>query len=489
MLLFWLLSVGIVAGWGGNDSPFELDEAIEVWMERAGANPAYLAERGAEFFEVGKSLTSCDSTLLGYALMLEAHNLEPDAYVRPALDTVACPPVGVRIPQTEATIAYHNGQFDLAQKWFERALHAAKEEPLRASLMQSLGSSAYMKNDLETALKWYAASTAFGVELLSSISLNNLASVNLALDNPEETLKWGSLAEQRLIEEFADGLDTRTFEKRRDLILLNTCLAALALDDRQALQSNFSRMSLADFFPGMAIEFLFAANMFAWYFDDPYPVSLHADAFSEYILRDSIAAVERLGPMLILLEPWQSAWEAEQTANLPAWLALKALPAEHLPPLEHEMDIQPAQGSSKVLLGWGMAGAVFLLGAGAFIRTGGLKRPVQLSASEHLQALRARLYSGEHAPEENATDRLESIHRTVPLKLARQLSAQFTHRELEVLRGIAEGERAKDTAERLGVGSKSIYMTRTDIRKKLGMASTDRLEDVLAEFIKSAATK
>lgn len=489
MLVFWMLSAGIIAGWGGNETASELDAAIEDWVERAGQNPAYLAERGALFVDAGQSQGSCDTTLLGYALLLEAHNADPTAWERPVLDTLSCPIVGARIAQSEATAAYHEGQFDLAQKWFERALRGTSDKPLRASLMQSLGSSAYMMNDLEAALKWYAASTEYGVELLSSISLNNLASVNLALNNPEETLKWGELAEQRLIEEFAEGLATNTFEKRRDLILLNMCLAALALDDLAALQALYARMSLTDFFPGMAIEFLFAANMFAWRLDDPYPVSMHAEAFSAHVLSDSAGAVERLGPMLILLDPWRRAWEAEQVNNSAAWQVLKALPDSALPPLAHEMEIEPAKGPAIWTFGWSFAGLLFLLGGAAFLRMGGFKRLSRVPDADHLQALREHLHAGGSGPSIPPLRRLEAIHRTISLKLAQQLNAQFTHRELEVLRGVAQGERAKDTAERLGVGSKSIYMTRTEIRKKLGLASSDRLEDWLTELAKATTAR
>ena len=55
-----------------------------------------------------------------------------------------------------------------------------------------------------------------------------------------------------------------------------------------------------------------------------------------------------------------------------------------------------------------------------------------------------------------------SIHK----ERARELSALFTHRELQVFIGVAEGLTSKEIAERLGISFRTVEVHRANLRKK-----------------------
>ena len=325
------------------DEMSDLDVAIQGWFQRADHSPAYLHEQGVR---IESTTRTCDSTLLAYALKLRAHNDAPDQFERPELDSARCPRSGMLIPREEAYTRFYVGKYIEATTWFERALEAARRKSDRASLMQSLGTCYYLSDDMEQAFFWYEESTQYGTELLSAISLSNLSLVNLALGKPAASIEWAARAEERLLEELADGLTIETYQLRRDLLLLNKCLAHLDLNQVSEAEAAFSKMDLTQFFPGMGLEFVLAAFILASALDDAYPIEVHRESFSRVAAMDSLAAVERLGPVLLLLDPWRTLWDAEPNAPHP-WSVLQSLDPSELPhtrgPEIHLDDLNPEE--------------------------------------------------------------------------------------------------------------------------------------------------
>jgi DNA-binding NarL/FixJ family response regulator len=56
------------------------------------------------------------------------------------------------------------------------------------------------------------------------------------------------------------------------------------------------------------------------------------------------------------------------------------------------------------------------------------------------------------------------------------LNVSLPARETEVLIGIKDGERAKETAQRLDLSVKSIYMMRSELKRKLQLSDNDSIE-------------
>ena len=470
MVLAWLLlAVGSnLARAEQIDSRPDLDENIARWIDRGKESTDYLWKQGQRLNTWGLEHVVCDSILVGYALMLKAFNDAPERFEVPKLDALHCPPAGVNLLRELGAHQFMYGDLDAARNWFSSALEIAKEPKTRASLMQSIGTCHYLDSELEHAVKWYERSTELGLDLLSSISIMNLASVSMALGNANEGLRWAMAAETRLLGELDEGLDAETFVRRRDLILLNTCLAHLELGDVELAMEVYDRMKLDDFLPAVSFEFYHLAVVLAFATDSPLPVERHAAVYGAHLMEDSLGAVERFGPTLLLVEPWKS---SASEAGSP-WGRLRDLPEDQLPELVDpgRMKATPGRGGT---WGWPVSVGLLFLGFGGMV----FARRRQPKSDEGTSALLSQLRQGMLTKDVELSrpaflalmrsERLVPIAKTAPL----------TSKEAEVLLGIKTGERAKETAQRLDLSVKSIYMMRTEIKRKLELVEHESLEE------------
>lgn len=467
-----------------------VDSGIDQWKETSGGNPEIMARKGQELFHAGEVEGDCEKHLIGYGLLLEAHNKSPEAEITvPVLDTTTCPVDGLRIPRAEAIRLFDQAMYAEARPWFKIALERAEEPKLLASLKQSIGMTYYMAYELDSAMVWFVESTAYGVELLTSVSLSNLANVSYIQGNFEESLKWGKLAEERLLKEFQTGIDAKEFQMRLDLVLINQVLSAMEIGDLPKAQANYGRMTLQDAFPGLAQEYFHAALQLAWALNDPYPIEIHEDMYAEHLIRDSVAMVQRFGAALCLIEPWRTQWALEEPEGANVWQALRALPLEQLPDVTlHPRQAANASGiqTDKSLV------ALWML---TLLSYGGLawwwwrfrRRTDNGDLSDNsdptllLRLAREAVFQPSEENREAGKQAVLALSQSIPQYRLTSFPSNLSAREIDILYAAAIQERPKTTAQRLGLSSKSIYMIRTDVSKKLGLTTGQKIEDWLSE--------
>lgn len=483
----WVLWGLLVAAWmpglgAGNDAleNRRLDSLIRSEQRLFSGDLSRKRTRGEQWMHTGLQENSCEAVLVGHALLLDAHIDDPEHGERPRLDEASCLAHGMVLPKIEGTWEFMYGDLTEARRWYLKSLEAAEGDKDRASLMQAIGTCYYMQNHLDSALIWYEASTKMGLHNLSATSLMNLASIQTTLGKANESLIWSQKAEARLIQELNEGLDPEVFVLRRDMILINQGLAWVELGEMKEALDVAQKLKLKDFLPGIALEsyhFLFCV---AWFTDDPQWILRHQTAFSEHLIRDSAAAVGRFGPTLGLIDPWRSACEAELgEGGIGIWDRLKALPKEELPGLLEpgRMKSQSEWVARRRMWGYVGSGVFFVLGLAAFLKMYGLGRGNRgWKAEKRLERIREEVVTGETSM---GLQSLVGLVREDGIVSFAAPGGALTPREIEVLFGQQMGERAKETALRMGVGVKTIYMIRTDLRRKLGLKETESLESWL----------
>lgn len=199
---------------------------LDSLLPSLNGNGAMFLYHGERFSEQGKASGSCEKLLDGYTLLLMAFNEEAEGAVRPTWPYgTKCTRSGLHWLRAEAVCAFNVGQYNEAIGWYQKALATTDDPELLASLQQGIGTSHMYLNDLEKAHAWYVKSLANGEEILSSISLSNMANLALMLAHNEDAKIWSEMAEDRLLSEFKEGMSAPEFEKRMDLVLLNQMLA------------------------------------------------------------------------------------------------------------------------------------------------------------------------------------------------------------------------------------------------------------------------
>lgn len=448
-----------------------VDEAVRFWHEQSKGSHTYLLEQGTRLKALGTADINCDTLRVAHALLLHAHLDAPEAIERPEFDSLNCPFEGFEMMRKEGVYEFMFGDLSRAKHWFERCIPLTDDPKSLASLAQNIGTCHYLNNELEDAVKWYEASTAHGIELLSAIGIMNLASVSMALGDAHSGLKWVEAAEARVLQQLEEGMDAETFVRQRDIILLNQSLAHLELGQIDDAMVAYDRLKLDDFLPGVAMEFYHLAVALAFVLDSPLPIERHHEVFSEHLMRDSLGAVARFGPTLLMLEPWKSQWNVAKEAS--PWQAIHALPKERLPEL-----IEPGRMAESASWGefpWGLTLALtWLLGGAAtawFVMRG--ESQSGTSTESLIASLRSAMMSGEAEQARSALNELLKHRSWRPLAVDTALSAK----ETEVIIGIKDGERAKETAQRLGLSVKSIYMMRSELKRKLGVSDNQSFEE------------
>lgn len=442
---------------------------MRFWHEQSKGSHTYLIEQGQRLKELGLATINCDTLRVAHALLLHAHLDAPEAIERPEFDSLQCPFEGFEMMREEGVYEFMFGDLGRAKRWFERCLPLTEEPRELASLAQSIGTCHYLNDELEDAVKWYEASTEHGIELLSAISIMNLASVSMALGDAHAGLKWAEAAEERVLQQLDEGMDAEAFVRQRDIILLNRSLAHLELGQIDDAMVAYDRLKLDGFLPGVVMEFYHLAVALAFALDSPLPIERHQGVFGDHLMRDSLGAVARFGPTLLMVEPWKSQWNVAEEAS--PWQALRGLPKERLPEL-----VEPgrmAESASREGFPWGAALAfAWFLGGAAVVR--GVQRGNSgASTASMIASLRSAVMSGDAAGARSALDELLKRGPWKPLALDSALSAK----ETEVLIGIKDGERAKETAQRLGLSVKSIYMMRSELKRKLELSDNDSIEE------------
>lgn len=473
-------------------SNVDVDKVIQKWSEQSGSNPAMMIPKGREIWEEGQSENDCNKILIGYGILLEAHNKAHGAAIEevPVLDTIECPIQGVRILRAEALRHYDLGEYKEARDWFLRAFQAAETSTELASLKQSIGMTYYMSYELDSAMFWLVESTKHGLDVLSSVSLSNLSNVSYIQGKFEECLKWGALAEERLIEEFQEGIDAKEFQMRMDLVLINQVLAAMELGNFTSAQRTYGRMSLEDAFPGMAQEYYHAALQLSWVLNDPYPVQIHREMYSNHLMRDSAGSVARFGPTLCLIEPWHTRWAEEQhDDDADVWSTLRTMPAEMLPNLElmsaNSSGTEKNETPSLVILM--MLNLVAFGGLGIWVWRHHRARAQlknRTDAKMMLRIAREALYQTNPETKALGWQAVLALSQSIPTTRKKSFPTDLTPREVDILHAAATQERPKTTAQRLGLSSKSIYMLRTEVRRKLNLVDGEKIEDWLEKMKK-----
>lgn len=471
-----------------------LERRLGLLSEACHGRPEELDRLGRKMLADSANRASCDSLLLGYTLRLKAYNLSPQRFESPQWDSTRCAYRGNTLLNEEGTRNFIARRYKEARNWYLRALDNTQDPKRRASIMQSIGTCYYRENDLERAVEWYSNSTQYGVELLSAISLSNLANAHLALGHPEECMRWAKSAEKKLLDDLDEGLDPNQFLLNRDLILGNICLAALEMGEFKEAEAAFQRMGLKEILPGLGPEFFHTAWVISWQLNDPYLLAKHESQWSRVLLEDSIGAVKRFGPALCLLEPWRSqctaAGRAAEMGDV--WALLRELPAEQLPELSLTTVTEEERRSDwRNWAAWPWLGGFwFLMGAGVWGRER-LRLRRQRSRSWTLSEALGFLQSGVCSSEgtERRKGRMGLAYLVHQLQLGPWVEplTALSRRELAVLFALALGERPKDTANRLGISTKTVYMVRTDLRKKLGLDAEGPLETWLSDRWKLAS--
>ncbi len=457
-----------------------VDASVRKWYELSKGSVDYLAEKGSRLKAFGQSTRNCDTLRIAHTLLLHAYLDASDVYERPEFDTLACSIEGFEMMREEGVYEFMFGDLDRAKGWFERCLPLTDEPKALASLATNIGTCHYLNNELEDAVHWYEASTKYGIELLSAISIMNLASVSMALGDAQSGLKWAEAAETRLLQQLDEGLDTETFVRQRDLILLNRSLAHLELGQIDHAIHAYDRLKLDDFLTGVAMEFYHLAVALAFALDSPQPIERHERVFSDHLAKDSLAAVARFGPALLLLEPWKTQWMAAE--ELTPWKALRRLPSDQLPEL-----VEPGRMANSAMRdgfhwGWTLACVAVLLGAGAAFASRRVQAQSEQSTAALLAVLRSAILSGDAGMSRAALRSLLVREAWAPLEVAVSLSAK----EQEVLIGIKDGERAKETAQRLDLSVKRIYTMRSELKRKLELSDNDSIEEWVNKQIPGA---
>lgn len=482
-MLKWVAFFG-VCWWSSVDrtwaqvEPFSLDGALSEWFDRGAGNPSFLHETGRRIVLRGEAHGNCDSLLLGYGLMLRAHNDSPHDIPKPEFNSPHCALTGLQLLQEVAYECIITGRPQEAVGWYERALPFARTDQEKSRLFQSIGTCYVQMDQTEEASKWYVASADLGMAYLSAVSLSNLAFLSLSLGRPRQCLEWGRLAEMKLVEEFQSGLTARDFALRLDLVLLNELLAYLELGELGGAESVYNRMSMEEFYPQMGGEFYHGALFFAWALNDPYPIFKHEAAFSAALAEDSARAVRRFGPTVALLEPWRSAWEEQAREGASVWAELVALPDSLLPEVVVQLAGHGRPGARfpsevEVALGWLGVALIALLAAP--IGGGVLRRRRALQAAPDLLGqIRSALLN----PTPSGRRRgLRSLLAVRDLASISRVPPDLKRREIEVIHALLERERPKVTAARLGLSTKSIYILRSDLKKTLNVPREVSLED------------
>ena len=485
MRSLWIavFNCGLLANLGATEGAVRavsLDAMIRHELEACRGDFQTLQSRGEQFQRLGKEHASCDSVLIGYALLLEAHTDRPEGWTRPVLEDSGCSVRGAVLPRMEGVWEFMYGDLDVAREWFYRSLSVEEEEADRANLKQSIGTCFNMESQLDSALYWYDASTEDGLHLLTAISLMNLSNIHLSLGKAEESLEWSLRAEGRVLEELDEGLDPEVFVLRRDLILLNQCLAHVELGNLDDAIATAERMKMKDFLPRMASEFYQFYVSLAWLTDNPDWVERHEAVFSEHLIQDSLAAVERFGVTLCLVEPWKSGCRQSLEGG-DVWVRLRNLPKHELPVMLElgRMKEQSQAEKRRQLIGYGLSSLLFVGGVLLLVRLQWLRsqrRKVPIAVRLNQIRESAVLGDGTHG-----TEALVALAEDYGISGRATSGLNLTSREVEVLFGVHAGERAKETASRMGVGVKSVYMIRTALRKKLGLQDLETLESWLSQ--------
>jgi pentatricopeptide repeat protein len=468
-------------------SPLEVNvkavnEELWNWFERADSKPTYMYEEGRRILEVGRLNVNCDSIVLGSVLMLRACNNEPGSFDCPNLEELDCELTGRLALEEIAFREFIEGRYDRAVSFYKQGLDCAEDVRSRVKLMQAIG-TCFVQADLpDSAVHWYTASADFGLEYLTAINFSNISNAYLGAANPSESIVWSKQAEAKLIEEFQSGLTAETFAKRLDLILNNQVLAYVDLGELEQAERVFQRMSLEDFYPNMAAEFYHLALILSWAINDPYPVEMHSSAFERELILDSMGVVERFGPALVLIDPWRSAWEEGNSEELSAWPVLRGLPDEMLPELRQQSKSRPRDVAKKSLapsMGQLLAMIWFALSLAFIVREWKLSASSPGDVDSNLAQMRAYLLYPESRTDREATRVFNGLK---ALASYPQIPSNLSIREVDVLMSMMRNERPKQTAARLEISTKSVYMIRSEIKKKIGLGANESLGDWLIQF-------
>lgn len=481
-------------GFGGTCLGAAESAPLDSLVALVQGHPLELQFHGEQMWRAGLASSHCMDLLGGYTLLLMAYNEGVDGMQRPEWpETVDCEREGIHWIRAEAVSAFQAEEFDEAIRWYQRGLEATDDPKIRASLQQGIGVSYLNQNELESAHRWFMQSLENGKELLSSISLANMSNAALMLAHNRKALEWAQLAEERLLEEFKEGMGTKEFERRMDLIFLNQTLAHIELDNLAAARAQFARLHLDGFFPGLGPSYFHAALTLAWLLDDPTPVAVHEGQFAQALLEDSVGSVAYFGPVLALLPPWREGacrGGGEDEARNRIWTALKALPAESLPPFPDPDRVgQPSGAWSAVRWGWWVSAAVLGAGLAVFILGWVGRRKEERDAQEHvvLDVPTALNLVAEALADPSVKQRKSGLLglRRLAMDLAwgkqLQLPEHLTVREMSILNAAFKGERPKITATQLGLSAKRVYAIRSELRNKLGIPANMEFEQWIEE--------
>lgn len=460
--------------------------ALLNWFERADSKPHYMYEEGQRILEFGRLNGNCDSIVLGSVLMLRACNNAPGTFTDPVWDALGCEWTGQLILEELAYKEFLEGRIERAVATYKRALSFAEDPRSRVKLMQAIGTCFMQTENPDSAVHWYKVSADFGLEHLTAINFSNISNAYLGAENPSESIIWSKRAESKLLEEFQSGLSAETFAKRLDLILNNQVLALVDLGDLDAAEQTFQRMSLEAFYPNMAAEFYHLSLILAWAINDSYPVEIHRSAFERELIVDSLGAVGRFGPTLALIDPWRQAWEAEHPKGSSVWLALRELPDDLLPELRqsrsaHSSAAEPIQ-TQEVSAGWTWAAMGFAFGFAFFLMEWRNSRRGEGGVGANLVQMRNFLLYPESRTEREA---IRAFNGLQELAAYPDVPSNLNVRDVDVLMSMLRNERPKETAARLEISTKSVYMIRSEIKKKIGLNGEESLGDWLAQFKKS----
>jgi len=470
-----------------------MDEQVSFWLNRFIDAPDELFETGQELIRQGQQNGNCNEQIIGYTLTLEAFNTSRDSIHFTQIDTINCPLIGQRACRAKAFRHYGDGEYTESRRWYEKAHTYATNKKDLASLRQSIGITYYMQYDLENALLWLTKSAEFGIEFLTSISLSNMSNVCYVQGKYHDCLKWSELAEERLIQEFQAGTVAKELPLRMDMILINEVFAYIAIGDAENAETAFRRMQLEEAFPMLGAEYFHGALQLAWLINDPYPINKHEDFFSRELMSDSIAAVERFGPALCLIDPWKSQWNRQSKPHPSSkrqtpWAALRKMPQHQLPVLEAvstTVEAEPAYFQKA--LPWTAISTLLIWGVLIWRwRTNQrLKAPPNRTLHENIRLLRKAILNLETINTDDAMNSLYALAETTRMNHNEPIPSNLSDREVDVLLDAVKGERPKSTADRLGLSVKTVYMLRTELRNKIGLEPGANLED-WAERIKSS---
>lgn len=463
-------------------SEFDVDDSLMNWLADSPVNAKLWGEEGRRLWESGLTHSDCAVLLEGYGLILAANGHDASIDV-PDWSYDGCQRSGHFISFFEGNRAFDQGDYERAVSWYHESLLAATSARQRAKVKSNLGMCYYWSGDLEPALEWMVAATEEGLEHMTPNSLNSVSSLCVSLGEFEQALEFSLLAEERLLEEFKEGMDLKTFVRYHDLFLLSRMAALLELGRAQEARKAYERANLEHFFEGLAPEFAHMAFLLAWEFNDPVLIEMHAASFGQALMADSIGAVNRLGPVLALLPPWNEAFEEGSSA---VWAELRNLPLDELPELpihqspsqdvRIELPLRPLMMWAGV---WCIAG-----GAGFFILRKREKRmghPVK-ETKAGMMALRAGCDL--HANESDKMRALAVLRVFESRWKGEVLEMDFSSlsaREVDALRAAIAGERPKDSAERWGVTARAVYAVRATLRGKLGIEKDTDLESWIKE--------